>query len=803
MSNELQLRPREQQGLIAAVPGTGYEETGPAQESIFKKIHRLLRGHYKWCIPAAVVLGAACGIAGYKSARPLWSSTGTVQVSSVISPLITRTPENAELPQQFKETQMALMRNQRVIDMAMRSDGWKQLGRDNTSDSALAEFVSQLKIGSAGRSDIITVTFTDEDPKAAVAGARGVVSAYNKLYVERAVQEVARKREALETRQMTLTSDMRTKRDNLQLIALRRYGTDDLRSIHAATVEYIAKIKSARDEGNIVLASMGAVAPSTQPVRQKKASEMTVEDIVATDQTMARLVQELDNLTFELTSVLSIGRFGERHAEVRGLRAQIDRKKHEIERYEKQWHARMDHSAEPFDLKDPSLLKRDQLETRQRLYDGLLKDAEREAQELGKEMFEMERLRKEIEHIDALVAETNRRLDQLRTEVQERITIISEGDRAMFMKDNKVQYAVAGCLGGSGFAIGLAMLISLMDRRFRTPDDARTTSKLTLLGVLPNLPENLADPEQAAIASHCVHQIRTLLQIASDRRVFVVTSPASGTGKTSLTLSLGVSFAAANCRTLLVDCDLVGGGLTARVDAIVRRKIGQILKQQGLVDDRQLQTALKLSDASRKKLGETLVALGHVNADHIARALALQEQVPMGVLDALHGEKLEDCVADSGIEGLSILPRGSAMPNDVSRLSPAMIRSLVDQARRHYDVVLIDTGPVPGSLEGSVVAACADAVVMVLSRGEQRDVAERSIQHLNDIGAHVAGVVFNRAENRDIDLSSTTSRVSSAGYNHSRKGQAEGAPGEPRMGPMALAVTSRAPASKNSSRPQE
>ena len=93
-------------------------------------------------------------------------------------------------------------------------------------------------------------------------------------------------------------------------------------------------------------------------------------------------------------------------------------------------------------------------------------------------------------------------------------------------------------------------------------------SGMTLLGILPNLPDRLTDPAQAATAAHCVHQIRTMLQInaGEDSNVFAVTSASPGDGKTSLTLALGLSFAASGSRTLLIDCDLVGAGLTSRLD---------------------------------------------------------------------------------------------------------------------------------------------------------------------------------------------------------------------------------------------
>jgi Mrp family chromosome partitioning ATPase len=132
------------------------------------------------------------------------------------------------------------------------------------------------------------------------------------------------------------------------------------------------------------------------------------------------------------------------------------------------------------------------------------------------------------------------------------------------------------------------------------------------------------------------------------------------------------------------------------------------------------------------------------------------------------------------------------------------LRSVIKQARELYDTVLIDTGPVPGSLEASAVAAAADAVVLVVSRGEQRPLAEKSIRHLHDIGASVAGLVFNRAEQRDMDLTATTGRLGS--YERSvlpsRDGQAAERAEAPKLGPVALAVATRRPTGTSGNKPQ-
>jgi Mrp family chromosome partitioning ATPase len=280
-----------------------------------------------------------------------------------------------------------------------------------------------------------------------------------------------------------------------------------------------------------------------------------------------------------------------------------------------------------------------------------------------------------------------------------------------------------------------------------------------MLGILPRLPDDLAEPEHAAVAAHCVHQVRMLLQIGSEaqgRRVFAVTSPGAQDGKTSLALALGVSFASSGSKTLLVDCDVIGGGLTLRVDTIIRRKIGQVLQREELVTQQQVDEALQIAQESNRRLGETLIELGYLTQEDLNQALTLQEQTPVGLIDALEGEPLEECVAATGIRSMDILPVGGAETYDVCRVSPTAVRRLLEEARGQYDVVVIDTGPVPGSLEASHICAEADGVIMVVARGEQRKQAEKSVNHLYSIGARVLGLVFNRAEGTDVQVLSAS-----------------------------------------------
>src|SRR6185312_11591601 len=239
--------------------------------------------------------------------------------------------------------------------------------------------------------------------------------------------------------------------------------------------------------------------------------------------------------------------------------------------------------------------------------------------------------------------------------------LVDEGSAPQPAGDRRVVFAALGFVGGGAIPIGFLLLLGLANPRYRYSDETNTeTIGLNLLGIMPDLPDRLSDPEQASIAAHCVHQIRTMLQISGgteERRVFAVTSAAPGDGKTSLTLALGLSYAACGTRTLLIDCDLVGAGLTARMN---------------------------------------------VNS-------------PDGVLEAIANRSLPEYVRSTDVSDVSILPVGAAQTLHASTLSPAALRRLIDEARKQYDTILIDTGPILGSIEASLVCAAADAVVLTVA----------------------------------------------------------------------------------------
>lgn len=804
MTYEMQVRSRQENLPEMANPFGPLSVENATPDGIFIKIHRLLRGRYLWAFSLAIILGGAGAFLGFKSRKPIYIASGYIHIKPFVETLMGENRRDNVSYNTFRQLQVSLLTQQRIIDMALASDEWNALGRKGSNEDIYRDFLDSFNAVAPINNENIIVSFADAKPEACTAAVEGVLKAYRSIYIEEREKDRATRKNQLNEMKNIITAERDARRDAIKKSAME-YGFDDLGPLWNSKFNELDKTNNQISEYESKLLILNSQMESTGNQSVKKTpKDMTPEDIARTDSRMMNFLAARHDAEsrMELLKKQGIGTKNKIYIEAE---SNYELRSKDVEDYARQWRSAFaDDDPLASDPMGKAKMMIEKALKQERDRKTLLDD---ETKRIGTRKYEIEQLKEEMEERNIKLKDINKRIEELDMEnkTEGRVEIMPQGrnrysSRAMVQQDARYRYAAAGGAAGFFLAFGLVAMIGLVNSRFNYLDDARTTARLPLLGILPELPDDLADPEQASVASHCVHQIRTLLQIGreAEKRVFAVTSPASGAGKTSLTLALGVSFAAANSKTLIIDCDIVGGGLTARVETIIRRKIGQIFTKSGLISPQQLETALRLARNSQRKLGEILVDLNYLAPEDVDRALSMQDEIHVGLLDALAGEPIEDCVAETGIQGLSILPLGSAMPGDVSRLSPAAINNLLIRARERFDIVLVDTGPVPGSLEASTVATSADAVVLVVSRGEHRPMTEKSIKHLVDIGASIAGMVFNRARSQDMEFETTASRITSV----NRSGRGQSMPrqadfNDPRFGPIASAVTGGSHNTKN------
>ncbi len=725
------------------------------------KVHRLLRGRYAWAITLGLIglLGGAA--AGWKLVPLEYTSIGRIDIEPRLPSVLVSTEEQSIGPMfdAFVRREVELVQTQRNLEMALASDMWKSTGRDYS----LRSFADRLSVKHPVRSREILVTFTDEDKNVAKAAVEAVIRAYMRLRPEFDVQADNKRLDVLNERLVAKRNQARQLTQQVREIS-ESYGTDALGPLLNDKIQQIEQIKDDLRRIDIALAAMSGGSAGEEQTQQRP--DLSSAEIATADPMMRNyLSQKRDQESY--ISVLS-AKLGLNHRLVVDERHKLEAIEAIIERYAKEYNENRRGTTTTTMAGTPTdrfeLMTQPQLLGRQAERRQLLEVLEIERGELAEKYHRIEALKEDIVVVSQEAEQARQRLDVLTLEsrVYGRVTPISYGEDPLSPSNagKRKQVAALGGFGGGSVGVGVILLMGLIDRRMRTSEDASYTTRqrIRMLGILPALPANMTDPEQVTIAAYGVHHIRTMLQLSGsheDHRVFAVTSPAPGTGKTSLTFALGLSFAHCGMRTLLIDGDIVGAGLTTRSEARIHPRLGQILRQKGAVSDAQLNEALHLAEQNGRKLGETLMAMGLVRRDQIDESLQTQKRTLLGLLDVLAGQaQLSDCVMEIGLPELDILPVGAAQAHQAATLSPRSIQALIEQAKQHYDVVLFDTGPILGSLEASLISAHADGVVLTVSRGEHRPMAERAADHLWSIGANLAGLVFNRAENHDVTRSS-------------------------------------------------
>jgi capsular exopolysaccharide synthesis family protein len=211
--------------------------------------------------------------------------------------------------------------------------------------------------------------------------------------------------------------------------------------------------------------------------------------------------------------------------------------------------------------------------------------------------------------------------------------------------------------------------------------------------------------EPAGAVSEAYRTLRTkIFYSATDNppKVILITSPSSLAGKSTTCANLGVVMAQAGKSTLVVDCDLRRSAL---------HKIFGLRNTYGL----------------------------------------------MNVL-AQEGEPQE--FWHEPLKGLHVLTSGPLPPSPTEVLSSQLVAGFLEQARRKFDYVLLDTPPTPLVSDSAILAPQADGVLLVVDVERTRKGSLRkAIQSLEIVGAHFLGTVVTNAA-----AASRDSHYSPAGY---------------------------------------
>ncbi len=723
-----------------------------------QKIMALLKGRWHWAIISSVLFSTVFGYLCYHSVGAIYRSKGIVQINddsiladrkmggNVITKGMARWTS-------FLRVQDEMIKGENVAQRALLSDDWRN--RENVElvyDAASFSKQIETKMDPANpKNNLIEIAFDSPDPRTSASAVRALLKSYSQEYIEQTKSsysnrisqlqsEIQKSDRAIENqvaRRRTILSD--TEHDQL----MQRFES---------ALDRKLAISGRLDDVRAILASRNPTRNGLRP---------GPDELMGADETLLRLGDDKQRVEQQI-QILAAGGAGPNHLARKRLETQLNLINSQIE---ERLALLMGNDASEVDL-DPEYAEMSRLE--QQLA-RTLTEVSHELESLGLKQRQIANISDDIAAKQNIIDRARKALEEINIEiagVASNFKINSFGVLAEqpFNSGKTKQMAALGALAGILLGTGGVMLIGMMDRRLRHVGDAQLGlgKETRMLGILPTLPDNFAEPEQSERAAHAVHHIRTLLQISGGgrSRVFSITSPAAGSGKSSLTVALGLSFAASESKTLVIDCDLVGAGLSRRVGAVVNRSVESILRDDTVLTDEQISDAHRASFEQGISVKDALVELGYLTKKDLARLNRRQADSSLGVLDACQGRPFNECVANIGIDNFYVLPIGAAKPQDAGLLSPKALRKLIARAREEYDVVLIDTGPCLGSLEASMAAAEVDATVLIVSRGDSKSLTTRARDHLVSVGAYVAGVVFNHALDTDMNQSSFASIIS-------------------------------------------
>ena len=280
---------------------------------------------------------------------------------------------------------------------------------------------------------------------------------------------------------------------------------------------------------------------------------------------------------------------------------------------------------------------------------------------------------------------------------------------------NRLKLALFALLLGTILSLGVPFLIEYLDHTLTNLEQVESTFQLRGLGIVPKL-ENTETP---ALISTDDSKVNSLIEnfrvirtnvlsmgsLSKTPHVIMVTSAMPKEGKTVVSSNLAISFAHTGVKTLLIDTDLRRGRL--------HRLFGY-----------------------RKSPGLSNVLLDEIGLDEACRP--------------------------TNHENLTVLSAGRHLETGTELLASQKFIDLMATLRGRYERIIVDTPPVLGLSETSIMQGLVDGVLFVIwSAHTPIRNMKAAIEMLQANGANFYGFVLNR-----LDLSATQNYYQYYYYSH-------------------------------------
>ncbi len=265
-------------------------------------------------------------------------------------------------------------------------------------------------------------------------------------------------------------------------------------------------------------------------------------------------------------------------------------------------------------------------------------------------------------------------------------------------KPNRMLIVLVGLVLGVGMGFGFAFIRNYFDNSVKTPEDIQNNN-LNVLAWIPQIEaandskefEFIVSRKPDSVHSEAFRALRTRIQFSkvgeNPIKTLLVTSSAPREGKTTVAVNSAASFAQANKKTIVIDCDL------------------------------------------RKPRMHTIFGI---------------QRFP-GFSDYFFGQaSFEEIVHSTEVPNLSFVTAGTIPPNPSEILGSPQMESFLDKLTAEYDVVVIDSPPIIAVTDSEILSRLVDATILVVSANNTEvDLMRKSAELLTHEKKSFIGVLLN------------------------------------------------------------
>ena len=257
---------------------------------------------------------------------------------------------------------------------------------------------------------------------------------------------------------------------------------------------------------------------------------------------------------------------------------------------------------------------------------------------------------------------------------------------------------------GAVVGTALVLLREARSRSFRTAEQLESITGYATVGQVPMISSRRQRRRDTVIylkekpssaAAEAIRNLRTSVMLSNldtPPKVIMVSSSLSGEGKSTVALSLALNFSTMGKKVLVIEGD------------IRRRVFGQYLNTE-------------------------------------------QSEGVVAVLTGTHA--FDDVVVHDELLGADVLLGDNAQVNAADVFSSERFSNLLEEMRRRYDIVIVDTPPVLLVPDARVIAQHVDATIFVVRWDQtQREQVVSALREFESVGAPVSGLVLNQISPR-------------------------------------------------------